>query len=440
MYIKQDFDGKEEYIKTRMSKLNVDFDVNYTLFNAGFHAGYNNKTNSSASSQLTEQSFLFEQRLYKVEMSDFPDDKFTKNFIDDVNDLPLVFNEHNIDIKQKFQRFFNRWGHCVVTSAFAGGSLELKVSQRSDHANNHDDQRAFAEAFAKINAIIYGNYSLDSGYNRGSSALMQLKRLSESTEWFWSGGDSNLHNESSVEDSEQMAKWKLSLLNDPAMLTTEMNLIPISTIVALVDRNKNDCSYKALLHLAGSEFSTRRQRELQETNQANNERRREMDANLQYQQTNTRVATVQSNEPETNSSSCFPGRSRVWKRENGKVYSTEMRDLKQGDKILCYESSAGQTGFYTVITFAHNEPTSCCNYLIIHLNNGEIVRLSAEHLLMVGMRKHATMAINIKVGDTLTTIAGCELKVNIIYFITYSFFVCYYFGEILRQRLNYKMI
>ena len=50
---------------------------------------------------------------------------------------------------------------------------------------------------------------------------------------------------------EKLQMWKASLAKDPILLRTEMSLMPISEVVAIIDEEKGDACYEALCNLFG---------------------------------------------------------------------------------------------------------------------------------------------------------------------------------------------
>ena len=69
----------------------------------------------------------------------------------------------------------------------------------------------------------------------------------------WCGGSRDLHMNDlhTITNREKMSKWKLSLGENPTMLTTEMCLEPISTVISCLDPKKGTASYNALKDLLG---------------------------------------------------------------------------------------------------------------------------------------------------------------------------------------------
>ena len=62
-------------------------------------------------------------------------------------------------------------------------------------------------------------------------------------------------------DPDQMAKWRLSLTQNPVMLTTDLSVLPISNLVERVDAAKEDACYKALEDFLGGKFQVKKKEE-----------------------------------------------------------------------------------------------------------------------------------------------------------------------------------
>ena len=64
-------------------------------------------------------------------MSQFENVEFTEDFKLNVRNLPDKFDIKEEDNRRKFELFFQKWGHVVITQAFGGGSIEIKISSDS---------------------------------------------------------------------------------------------------------------------------------------------------------------------------------------------------------------------------------------------------------------------------------------------------------------------
>ena len=107
----------------------------------------------------------------------------------------------------------------------------------------------FSDIRASINAgfsHVKGGFDTNLGAGASSGAGTDMHTLlNQSNLNFW-GGKSDLHNKETLKKEDLMSKWKLSCRTEPVMLDTEMSLEPISTVIALVDKQKDTSSYKVL--------------------------------------------------------------------------------------------------------------------------------------------------------------------------------------------------
>ena len=117
-----------EYIQSTLSKLNVSLNVEYDMFNMAARAGLNKTQNASSTSSVTEYSFLYEERMFELNMANFKEYvkkgiEFTSDFVSAVNELPESYDKNYPAHRNKFERFFNQFGHFMVTAAYGGGSI-----------------------------------------------------------------------------------------------------------------------------------------------------------------------------------------------------------------------------------------------------------------------------------------------------------------------------
>ena len=246
------FEDEKSYTQSRLKNLNVNLAVKPNIFKMDLRAGHNMKSDSTTSSSTSEYSFLFEQRLFELKIGNYMDDQnhgmtFTEDFKSDVEELPSKYNKRNGNCVSKFERFFDRFGHFLVSSAYGGGSVEVKFSRQAVEGK----KTSIAEAKACLAATIDGlnvpeaNLSADSS----TSDSFNSKALLQRSTYTWVGGEVALQTNESIGDKERWKKWKESLEQNPMMLTSELTLEPISTAVNCVDPKKNQATYDALKDL-----------------------------------------------------------------------------------------------------------------------------------------------------------------------------------------------
>ena len=401
------FESDSEYVKSRLSQLNVSLNVECGVFNMAPRAGFNKKNNtSSGHSSVTEYSFLYEQRMFELKMANFKDYikngiKFTSDFVSAVDELPESYDKNDPANRDKFERFFNRFGHFIVTAAYGGGSIETKVTNQQ----HGSDTMSFEDVKTCLSASFSGGFFSAGGeISESDSCSMEARSktmLSQSTV-HWCGGSRDLHVKDTITNQDKMSKWKLSLCVNPTMLTTEMCLEPISTVISCLDPKKDTASYDALKDLLGGQFKliASREREIEEANK----RRAEEEAKKQAEQANTRQEAVQ--QPDDSEGSCFPSNAIVYIKDvNGNIKQKQMGDLSIGDRVRGCDTKSRRVIYSEVIMFAHRDPgVEQVNYLKIVLEDASSIVLSSNHLIMSGERMKATMARNIEVDQMLFTI------------------------------------
>ena len=397
------FDTDSQYVQSRLSQLNVTLYVEYGMFNMAARAGFNKKNDASGASSMIDYSFLYEQRMFKLKMANFEDYvengiKFKSQFVSAVRKLPENYEKNDSANRDKFERFFNQFGHFIVTAAYGGGSIETKVT--SQHGS---DTMSFEEVKGCLSASFTGGLFSADGVLRPDSLNIEAKAktmLSKSTV-HWCGGSRDLHVKDTITNQDKMLKWKLSLGVNPTMLTSEMCLEPISTIISCVDPKKDAVSYDALKDLLGGEFKVLASREKEREEE---DRKREKEAKGRAEEPKTRQTSVKP--PDPPSSTCFPASTIVYiTNVNGNIKKKQMSDLSIGDRVQACDTKSRRVIYSEVIMFAHRDPgVQQVNYLKIVLEDTSSIVLSSNHLIMSGERMKATMARNIEVDHMLFTI------------------------------------
>ena len=408
------FESDSEYVQSRLTQLNVSLNVEYGMFNMGARAGLNKTQNASSNSSVTEYSFLYEERMFELKMANFKDYvnkgiEFTSDFVSAVDELPESYDKNNPANRSKFERFFNRFGHFIVTAAYGGGSIETKVTSQQ-HGSN---AMSFDEVKACLSASFSGGLFSGDGEVSGSDSYnMEAKSktmLSQSTV-HWYGGSRDLHMKDTIANQDKMSKWKLSLGENPTMLTTEMCLEPVSTAISCLDPKKDTASYDALNDLLGGQFKliASREREKEEANRKREEEeanRKAEEDRKQAEEANTRKQAVQKPDP-PKKKKCFPSNTIVYIKDvDGNIKKKQMDELSIGDRVQACDTKSRRVIYSEVIMFAHRDPIiQQVNYLKIILEDASSIVLSSNHLIMSGEQMKATMAQNLAVDHMLFTI------------------------------------
>ena len=391
------YESVSKYIQSRLSQLNVSLSVNLAMLKPmEVKAGFNNTKNTSNDSSVTEYSFLYEERMFQLKMANFKDYvrkgiHFTSDFECAVAELPDSYDKNDPANRSKFERFFNRFGHFIVTAAYGGGSIETKVTCE-EHGKG---AKSFLEVKNCLSAFFSGGlFDVSEEGSVSDSPVAQFRNILSQSTVHWCGGIREFHKKDTITTQDKMRKWQVSLGVDPVMLSSEMCLEPISTVISCVDPKKDQASYDALKDLLGGEFKVlaSREKEREEKN-----RKREEIAK-------TRQEAVQP--PDPSKKKCFPSNTIVYVKDvNGNIEKKQMDELSIGDKVRACDTKSRRVIYSEVIMFAHRDPgVEQVNYLKIVLEDMSSIVLSSNHLIMSGERMKATMARNIKVNHMLYTI------------------------------------
>ena len=243
-----DFQSDESHMASRLQNLGLNVELAQTILSMApqFGVSTSSKNNSSDQSTKTTKSSLTEYRVVKINIGNFISKaiSFTRDFLSAVRELPDRFTDEEKN-KQKFKKFFNRFGHFVVTSAYVGGAVEVKTRSESLEKSKHEEESVDGSIGAKILGVTGFKVSCKNQPSTKSAKNAVLN----TTETRWQGGQSELHTKSTLESEERLQLWKASLSKEPTLLTTEMSLEPISSVVAIIDKAKEDVCYQALRNL-----------------------------------------------------------------------------------------------------------------------------------------------------------------------------------------------
>ena len=239
-----EFESVESYMASRLANLGLNFElVPKFLAKVAPKFGVNRKNDSCVTSTKTTKSSLIEYRMVKISIGSFKSDRiqFSPDFVSAVKELPDQYTNNddtqtNSD-RSKFEKFFEDFGHFVVTSAFVGGSVEITTRGENLEVSKQDQKSRGGSAGVK---------TFGADVENQSSTKSAKKATIDIENTVWQGGRSDLHNKSTLDSEEKLKMWKASLAKDPILLKTEMSLQPISKVVAIINEKKEDACYKAL--------------------------------------------------------------------------------------------------------------------------------------------------------------------------------------------------
>ncbi len=396
-YFMDEFENDESCTQSRLKSLNVNININPGMMKIDCRPGYNMKNHSTSSSSTTEYSFLFEQRMFELKIGNYEEYlengmTFTTDFKSQVKRLPSKYEKGDHICRSKFERFFDRFGHFLVSSAYAGGSVEVKCNRKIVDSETTSVAEAKASLAVSFEDLDVATTEYCAAYSTSSCGLTARALLNGCT-CFWEGGSKALQAKETIVDKEQFQKWKASLVSEPTMLTSEMNLEPIATAVGCVDPKKDQATYDALKDLLGVEmkFPVKKEKDTAKKNTK--------------KEATTRKEALHG--PTTFlDDTCFPSSSVVnVQSKDGVIRQKKMVNLDVGDKVMSCDEKRNRAIFTQVIMFAHRASDAMdVEYLKIALEDGNKITLSGNHLVMVGERKKAIMAQKVKPGDILFSV------------------------------------
>ena len=384
------FQNQEQYVKRRLTQLNLNLNVNDSLFGMKMRAGNFTAAANANSNSAVECSFLLEKRLFKVELRDLSLLQVNDNFKESViNDLPESFHSKDHGCCNKYSAFYDNWGHFVITAAYGGGSLEIKTMVNATQGI----EKAINDVRMQLEASIMGEF--DATYNLASST--NLASSNSTHNLLWHGGDSNYHSLSLRHITRQDWKlWLNSLAKSPALLTTEMSLTPISEMVALVNKDKKLGCREALHYLLGGNFKIYLNKV------------QEIEENLRKSQETNRAKIAETVKPKSEKS-CFPGSAKIWVR--GINISKNLCDLSVGDEVLAFDAKTNELIYSPIFTFAHRSYNTITSYLKIVLSDNSFITISDKHLILANDKM--VFAEEIKLGDVVKQVKPCESNFDV---------------------------
>ena len=399
------YDTKEKLIQDRLAHLNVSLNVDVSKFNFSAKAGFNLNSSTSADAHSKELSFYLEERMFELSMGNFMsnDIVLTEDFKNAVKNLPKEFNVEDAGVRSKFEQFFDRWGHFVVTKAIGGGSVELRVNTSSLSSQFKDVNSIKGSLIASFNSGFFNTDASVDGSD-GNSQTVTSKQIFDSSTVKWSGGAREFHKKRTIGDEHMMDTWRNSLITSPTMLTTDMYLEPISTLIQLADKTKCDAAYESLKDFLGGKFDVvaKRQADEKEAERKRKEAQAEAERKRQQEEANTRAKTTQSTpENEGGGGGCIHLDSTTRVLRDGAEMSLKLKELVVGDMVLGYDPKKKTPVFTELIMWAHTDKITPTEFLHLELEDGSGIKLTMEHLMMVGESYRTKMAKDVEEGDLL---------------------------------------
>jgi len=409
----ENFASQDLMMKSRLKHLNINLEVSHGVFEASGRAGFSNYSDTSSSESIKEYSFLLEQRMFEVSMGNFDELSFTEDFKRDVKNLPDNFAVDDEQNRARFETFFGIWGHFVITSAFGGGSVEMKINTHGLSTEENNISNIKAELTAAFSGGLFTAGGSMSGEDNTVRQSTAMRLLNQST-MTWTGGNQKFHTQATMADPNLMAKWRLSLTQHPAMLSTDMSLCPISILVQRVKEEKEYACHRALKDFLGGEFENQKKKE------KDNKEKIEKEA----KEAGTKKEDSANNKPKPKKGrKCFPSNASTTVLDGGKEKGKSISSLCIGDLVKTLDKKTKLTKFTQVITFAHFDKETPTQFLKIKAEDCDIT-LSANHLIFTGRSCKTKQAGEVKVNDEITLSSGNFTKVIGIENIEEKGFIC----------------
>jgi hypothetical protein len=380
------FEDKVSFAKERLYNLGLNY-VDPQKLNLKARAGFSMGANQSCQSSNFECSYLHESRPWKLSISNLDKLQLNKGFIKDVTSdtFPAEYVDESDPTKHKemiefFEGFFSKWGHYLVTSAFVGGSVELKTSSVDTNNTGSDSSSINVGLEVGFKMLSLGPDFTSSAKSDGNLGMHFL-----SIKLSWNGGNpqfqvSNLD----LASPEKWKSWEESLNDRPSVLTTSLQLIPISKIVALIDEEKGKVCQKVMSDLIGKKQPPASTELKNLANEQVAENRKQAEAAAK-----------------PDALGCFPGTAMVIIKNS--IIPKLVLELSIGDEVLCMDPNSKKEIFSKVYMIGHRSEDTKTYFLKISCQNGTNVTLSSKHLIFVYNSFEVKQADQVEIGDLLVT-------------------------------------
>ena len=196
----EDFQNEEEYIRRRLSDLQVSLDlVDTNIFNMKNRGGFTRSKDRSGKQKIQQYSYLLEKRLFQLTLADLAHKSllnFSQSFERSLKSIPKKYDKTDIRTIRDIQDFFNNWGQYVVVQAYAGGSMEVQLS--TVHSEESDGISNLIEARIKISGMLHSlatatpKTSYEAGMIGNNSVTEKESFSMASSSVNWKGGSTDL--------------------------------------------------------------------------------------------------------------------------------------------------------------------------------------------------------------------------------------------------------
>ncbi len=134
---------------------------------------------------------------------------------------------------ENWQQFFARYGTHVVTNAYGGGSIKVTVKLLEEEQKSNNERFAIlSETMANVMQELANELiGKDARYEPPQGVTYSFSQKGGDHKYYWS-------NFSDLDDTKNIDEWRDSLKYEPIVLTSKLQLVPISEIVKELQGNQ----------------------------------------------------------------------------------------------------------------------------------------------------------------------------------------------------------
>lgn len=216
--------SRDAYVATRISNLNIETaSVPSGTFTGEIKDGFNIVSSDETSNVLLESgkfSALLEHQMFQMRLGKDVK-KFSPELISTLEGL-RPFNQSEWDNVENWTRFFNLYGTHVIVAASGGGSITIKLAIEQNYEATLSKTQQYAILTDSMSRIV--QHFADS--LKGIDSILDMSNDKVSYELIVSGGQ-----QYKAREDFDIDLWKASVYYNPVMLSTYLELVPISDLV-----------------------------------------------------------------------------------------------------------------------------------------------------------------------------------------------------------------
>jgi len=281
--------------------------------------------------------------------------KFSKSFLQDVNNLPAVYSS---ETQGKFNLFFGKWGTHFIIEQYMGGAIKIDFTIEKGRYTNATNQQLKSEVTG-----MYNGFRAAPGI-QGESRVEKLYSLGVTDRQIYVQGG-NLHAlEVSDMDAAKYSNWCESIQASPIELEHHLGLWPYYHLVSDIKPDLHTALHEATLDYLKSSVA-------------------QAPVTVNRNDIANQMVTSAKNEPPK----CFPSFAKIRTLHGFKAVS----ELSGSDRILSLQNTkhSGDSGYITnkklqttdFLTYLHKNNMDNTVFLALYFDNGCKLLISGEHLL-----------------------------------------------------------